>query len=117
VIGNPISSGDQLEVGMPLRLSLQPAGCHSSSCTKVDSSWCNYIGSAGAYWISGTLCLRQEGDACTDDCGGGSVQCEAGVMLEAGVNTVSLAGTDLKVTFTVPSVATADQLCTSIVEP
>jgi hypothetical protein len=116
VVGNPISSGDQVVAGMPLRLRLQPRGCHSSSCTKVDSSWCSYLADGNDYWVSAGLCLRQEGDVCTEDCGGGSAQCETGTTLSAGVNTVSIPGTELTVTFTVPSVAMGDELCAGAVE-
>jgi hypothetical protein len=117
VLGNPISSGDQLVEGMPLRLRLEPSGCNSSSCTKVGSSWCSYLRDGNDYWVSAGLCLRQEGDFCTDDCGGGTAQCDTGVTLSAGVHTVSIPGTTLMVSFTVPSVAMGDELCARVVEP
>jgi hypothetical protein len=117
VLGNPTSSGDQLVEGMPLRLRLEPSGCHSSSCTKVDSSWCSYLAAGNAYWVSAGLCLRQEGDVCTEDCGGGTAQCDTGATLAAGANTVSIPGTALTVSFTVPSVAMGDELCARVVEP
>lgn len=112
VLGNPIDSGDQLVPGTPLRISLQPSGCHSSSCTRVVSSVCSYLASEGDIMVSPFLCLREEGDACTDDCGGGSAECDVGLMLGAGTNRVSIAGTPLQVTFTVPSVAKPGALCT-----
>jgi hypothetical protein len=117
VLGNPISSGDQLVEGMPLRLRLEPSGCHSSSCTKVGSSWCSYLADGNDYWVSAGLCLRQEGDVCTEDCAGGTAQCDTGVTLSAGVNTVSIPGTTLMVSFMVPSVAMGDELCARVVEP
>jgi hypothetical protein len=111
VLGNPINSGDQLVEGMPLRISLQPSGCHSSSCTTVVSSVCSYLASGGDIMVSPFLCLREEGDACTDDCGGGRSACNVGLALTAGTNRVSIAGTTLEVTFDVPSVAEPGALC------
>jgi len=101
-----------LSAGMPLTVSLQPAGCYSSSCTKLVSSDCNTIGSEFFYQVSGFICLATEGEVCTDDCGGApAVSCEAGVTLEEGVYTVGVGGTSLSVTFTVPSVVDAAELC------
>jgi hypothetical protein len=115
-LGNPIASGEQLVEGMPLRISLQPSGCHSSSCTTVVSSTCSYLQSADEIMVSPFVCLAREGDVCTDDCGGGASECDVGATLGAGENKVSLAGTALEVTFTVPSVVDARELCSSALE-
>jgi hypothetical protein len=116
VVGIPINSGDQIRAGMPLQLRLFPSGCHSSSCTTVVSASCNYISDQNNIWVSPFVCLREEGDACTDDCGGGATGCDAGVELKEGVTTVFIAGTNLSATFTVPSVAMGDELCSGEVQ-
>jgi len=67
VEGMPNDQGQALVVGMPLTLTLTPSGCYSSSCTKLVSSSCNYIGSEGEFFISSFICLSSEGDACTGD--------------------------------------------------
>lgn len=118
VLGTPASTGQDLIPGTPLVVSLQPAGCYSSSCTKLVSSSCNYLGSGGMYWISGFVCLKTEGDACTDDCGGArAVPCEPGVTLEAGEYTVGLGGSSKSVSFKVPSHVPDGGLCVSLDDP
>ncbi|HKO53954.1 MAG TPA: hypothetical protein VJV79_39875 [Polyangiaceae bacterium] len=112
VLGSPTSNGQDLMVGAPLTVSLQPAGCYSSSCTRLVSSSCNYLGGSGKYWISGFICLGSEGDACTDDCGGApTVSCAPGVTLEAGEYTIGLGGSSESVSFKVPSHVPNDALC------
>jgi hypothetical protein len=114
VIGTPAGDGQDLTVGMPLTVSMRPAGCYSSSCTKLVSSDCNYIGSDGMYWVSGFVCLKTEGGACTADCGGGgNPVCKPGVTLAAGDYTVGIGGTSLAVKFTVPSHVAENELCAS----
>jgi hypothetical protein len=115
VLGTPTSTGQDLSAGMPLMVSLQPAGCYSSSCTQLVSSSCNYLGSDGKYWISGFICLATSGGACTDDCGGAhAVSCEPGVTLEAGEYTVGLGGSSKSVSFKVPSHVPEGALCVSL---
>ena len=115
VLGTPAADGQDLVVGAPLTVSLQPAGCYSSSCTQLVSSSCNYLGSDGTFWISGFICLAREGDICTDDCGGAhAVSCAPGVTLEARQYTVGLGGTSKSVSFTVPSHVPDSALCLSI---
>jgi hypothetical protein len=116
VVGIPINSGDQILAGMPLQLRLFPSGCHSSSCTTVVSASCNYISDQNNIWVTPFVCLREEGDVCTDDCGGGATGCDAGVELKEGVTTVFIAGTNLSAKFTVPSIAMGDELCSGEVQ-
>ena len=112
VLGGP---DGQLLAGAPLLVYLQPAGCYSSSCTKLVSHSCNYLGSGGTYWISGFICLAREGEVCTDDCGGAQpVTCAPGLTLEAGAYTVGLGGTSLSVSFTVPGPVPNGGLCVSM---
>lgn len=114
VLGTPTSDGQDLSAGIPLVVSLQPAGCYSSSCTQLVSSSCNYLGTGGSYWISGFVCLGSEGDACTDDCAGAhAVSCTPGVTLEAGEYTIGLGGTSKSVSFKVPSHVAEGALCVS----
>lgn len=114
VVGNPSGGGQGLLEGMPLTVSMRPAGCYSSSCTQLVSADCNYIGSNGIYWVSGFVCLATEGNACTDDCGGGgNPVCQPGVTLTAGDYTVGIGGTSLTVKFSVPSHVAANALCAS----
>lgn len=103
--------GQSLGPGDPLILTLFPSGCRSSSCTKVVSAACSYLGSENQIWVSPFVCLRQEGDVCTDDCGGGVSSCDVGLMLAEGVTTVYLAGSDLSVTFEVPSTVDVGGYC------
>jgi hypothetical protein len=112
VEGIPIDSGEAFMEGMPLRVSFQPAGCHSSSCTRVVESACNYLGMNGEFAISGFVCLESSGDdACTDDCGGGYTQCEPGIELTAGDYEITLAPAIDGIRFSVPSVVTTGKLC------
>src|SRR6185295_6066593 len=90
-------------------LSMRPAGCFSSSCTKLVESSCNYLGSDGEFYITGFFCVTSEGDACTDDCAGAPEStCEPGLTLTAGDYTLSPSGSAgamlSKVKFTVPGV-------------
>jgi hypothetical protein len=114
VLGSPTPEGQELIVGAPLVISLQPAGCYSSSCTKLVSSSCSYLGSGLSFWISGFVCLGKEGEACTSDCNGArAVSCTPGVTLEAGEYTVGLGGTSESVSFKVPSRVPDRALCVS----
>jgi len=114
VLGTQTADGQDLVVGAPLVVSLRPAGCYSSSCTRLVSSSCNYLGSDYKYWISGFICLAREGEICTDDCGGAQpVKCTPGVTLQAGEYTVGLGGSALSVSFKVPSHVPDGALCLS----
>ncbi|HWA72864.1 MAG TPA: hypothetical protein VG937_11035 [Polyangiaceae bacterium] len=117
VLGTPSGDGQDLTAGTPLTVSMRPAGCYSSSCTKLVSSDCNYIGSDGTYWVSGFVCLKTEGGACTDDCGGGgNPVCKPGVTLSEGAYTIGIGGTTLAVKFIVPSHVPNGQLCASMID-
>jgi hypothetical protein len=105
VVGTPDEVGIvRLKAGMQLGLELRPAGCYSSSCTELVSSSCNYIGMNGEYSITPFVCLATEGDACTDDCGGGGTPlCYPNLVLQDGTYAINLSGTSLWVKFQVPS--------------
>jgi hypothetical protein len=118
VVGTPSGDGEDLVEGMPLTVSMRPAGCYWSSCTELVSSDCNYIGSDGVYGVSGFVCLARVGDICTDDCGGGGNPiCEPGITLSAGDYTVGIGGTSLAVKFQVPSHVSGGALCASLSAP
>jgi hypothetical protein len=111
VVPNRLELGTALVAGMQLGLELRPAGCYSSSCTQLVSSSCNYIGMNGEYTITPFVCLATEGDACTDDCGGGGTPlCYPNLVLQEGTYAISLAGTSQWVKFQVPSTNPTD-LC------
>jgi hypothetical protein len=117
VVGSPSGDGQDLVEGMPLIVSRRPQGCHSSSCTRVGESDCNVIGSDGKYWVSGSVCLLEQGGACTADCGGGNSQCDLG-PLKAGEYTIGLGGiASPSVTFKVPSHVKHADLCASTSAP
>jgi hypothetical protein len=116
VVGVPIDSGDALVAGMPLTLAFQPAGCFSSSCTKVVSASCDMKRDGNDFNATADMCLTQASDpnvGCTDDCGGGGqLTCESEYLLTEGTHTVRYAGgSNLSVTFTVPSVVNDGSLC------
>jgi hypothetical protein len=119
VQGEPAGDGEvEVAVGMPLRVLLEPSGCFSSSCTRLVSSSCNYIGSDRRYWVTGFVCLATEGDACTDDCGGAPpVSCEPGITLEEGTYELGLSGSAVSIQFTVPSRVRQADLCVPATTP
>jgi len=117
IVGTPTTGGHELDVGMPMVLSMRPAGCFSSSCTKLVESSCNYLSGGSEIFISGFFCVTSEGDACTGDCGGApEATCEPGLTLTAGEYTVSVSGaagaTLSKLKFTVPGVVAESERCT-----
>jgi len=114
--GTPTDGGHQLDVGTPMIFTLRPDGCFSSSCTKLASFDCNYIGSEYDFSVTGFFCLTSEGDACTDDCGGApEAICDLGKTLTAGEYTIDLsgrAGVALSpLRFTVPGVVLERDRC------
>jgi hypothetical protein len=119
VQGEPAGNGEvEVAVGMPLRVLLEPSGCYSSSCTKLVSSSCNYIGSDRRYWVTGFVCLATEGDACTDDCSGAPpVSCEPGITLEEGTYELGLSSSALSIQFVVPSRVRQADLCVPAIAP
>jgi hypothetical protein len=115
--GTPTDGGDQLEVGMPLVLTLRPEGCFSSSCTQLVSFDCNTIGSEHDFYVTGFFCVTSEGDACTDDCGGApEATCDLGTTLTEGEYTIGLSGRAgamlSSLRFTVPGVVLERDRCT-----
>jgi hypothetical protein len=119
VVGVPIDSGDALLAGMPLTVAFRPAGCFSSSCTKVVSAACDVKRDGNDFYASADMCLTQVSDptvGCTDDCGGGGqLTCESEYLLTEGTHTVRYAGgTGQAVKFTVPSVVNDGSLCTAV---
>lgn len=107
ILGTPISSGERVEAGMPVSLTITPATCASSSCTEVEVASCSITGSDGEFTFSADFCLADlsgSGIACTDDCGGGgSAQCSSsGATLVAGENRLIFG--DKELVIHVPSV-------------
>jgi hypothetical protein len=113
VVGTVRDGEEVLEVGAPLKLSMRASGCHSSSCTELEETYCNYLTDQSTIFLSGYLCLASTGDgACTDDCGGvGSVECEPGLELEEGDFSLSFGSATIR--FSVPSVVPPQGLCAS----
>jgi len=104
VRGTPGSQGETLAVGDEVKVTVQPKGCWSSSCTKAVSSWCSIKASPGDLSVAADFCLADtsNGGACTADCGGGGfASCGLGPWT-AGTAVVHLGA--LKVTVQVPSV-------------
>ena len=112
--GIPLGSGERLEVGSTLALSVTPAdGCYSSSCTRVDVATCSVVTDNGDFVVNANFCLADtsaSGNACTDDCGGGGVaECSSSTVLTRGEHTLRVG--DHSVSFAVPSVIAPDDAC------
>jgi hypothetical protein len=118
IVGTPSGDGQDFMPGMPLVISRQLGGCHSSSCTAVSDASCNAIGSDGKYWVSGNVCVLTQGDACTEDCSGGALPlCDLG-PLQAGQYAIGLGGVAAPtLTFKVPSHVKNADLCVSTGAP
>jgi hypothetical protein len=90
VRGQPDPSGSEhLSPDTPVRFELTPAGCWSSSCTRVHEASCALVAQEGPQlFLDGAFCLEdisaQQG-ACDPDCGGGgTASCDVGVLPDGG---------------------------------
>lgn len=108
--GEPRAS---LEVGQKLSIEVQPKGCFSSSCTKVEVASCSLEEKGGNFVASAEFCMADtsvEGGGCTADCGlGMQADCQSEITLTKGKHTVTLG--ELSLSFEVPGVIPEDALC------
>jgi hypothetical protein len=115
--GIPLNSGERLEPGMPLALTVTPSGCYSSSCTEAKVAACQIESDVQgkSHSASAEFCLvdTSGGGACTADCGGGGfANCESEVLLTEGKHTLEIGGKSIS--FEVPGVLTVDENCIDI---
>ncbi len=83
-----------LDPGDDLAVEVIPAGCFSSSCTIVYRSLCElHRADERTFELDAAFCLRQHGEVCTADCGGGgSARCAYAGGLDAGDYTLRAGG-------------------------
>lgn len=100
-----------LDPGDDLAVEVMPAGCFSSSCTVVYRSLCELRQTdATTFEVDAVFCLRQFGEVCTEDCGGGgSTRCARTGGLDMGDYT--LRAGDVEMDFSVPSEIPPGGLC------
>lgn len=110
VRGTPSIEGELLEEGKPLKIQVFPAGCFSSSCTKILDASCAAAGS-GPISVEAAFCNEPTGDTvCTPDCSGaGFADCATAASLPAGTYEVSLGA--LSITATVPDTIPFGGIC------
>ncbi len=115
VRGKSGSQGEAIAVGDPVQVTVFPAGCWSSSCTKAQEATCSVQWKGGAPWdnvnVGASFCLADtsNGGACTADCSGGLfATCSAGTWA-AGSHTVNMGS--LKLQVDVPSVVPFGGAC------
>lgn len=116
-VGSTCSEGASTEPGQlcaeddgdgRVRFTVQPKGCHSSSCTLRHEVSCSVGALNGsALELDALFCLSSDisAQACTADCGGGGTAACFSEVLEAGSYTATLGAIEL--TFDVPLTATA----------
>jgi hypothetical protein len=100
--GGPTAS---LDVGTPLTLQVEPAGCISGFCNDPLIQTCGITAQpTGQDFIAtASFCTHFVDRMACSDCGAFSTLC-SGEPLSAGIHRVTLEGSDLSVTFEVPSV-------------
>jgi hypothetical protein len=112
VIGKPASDGlVSLPSEMKLTLELYPADC---SCKKIVSAACPTFRNGLNLEVMRDICLEPDGDECDGECSASQiVHCETGAVLYASSSqvTLSIPGTALTISFSVPSVVPAEELC------
>ncbi len=115
VRGVPVSGRPEIEellVGQRAQFDVYPAGCFSSSCTRVYQAECRVgaTGAGGILPIRSRFCLGTTSEgACTADCGGGGSTACLSEPLAAGTYHATFGGFSLD--FTVPSEIPRGGLC------
>lgn len=105
------SGEESLTEGGAVKFQVYPAGCHSSSCTKVVEASCAVQKNENnEITLGGKFCLAPvPAPACTPDCsGGGFGSCD---VASAAAGTYKAKLGTLEVTFTVPSTIPAGGNC------
>lgn len=100
-----------LDPGDDLGVEVFPEGCFSSGCTIVYRSLCDLRQTdETTFDVDAVFCLREVGEICPADCGGGgSTRCAAAGGL--GMGDYSLRAGDLEMKFSVPSQIPPEGLC------
>lgn len=95
---------EYFEVGAPLIVQLQPAGCISAWCNDTVIASCSIAdeGRGGLYTVTGDFCTHFVDRMLCDDCGSFSARCEAPALI-AGTYTFRVAGFASLLELSVPS--------------
>ncbi|RYZ03331.1 MAG: hypothetical protein EOO73_28120 [Myxococcales bacterium] len=111
VRGTPTAEGEVLAVGDVLSVTVQVAGCFSSSCTQVHAAECS-ISESEDFDVAAAFCVAETssaGQGCTADCGNVHADCSFGQGLKAGEHQVRLGS--VVVGFQVPTTLPHGGLC------